>query len=372
MTLPARIDELPVPPSLDGAGSADFRRAVELSNRVDRAHWGHDDFAVGDAAALVQARGSAYEERRMLVARDGAAIIGRASLSLPLADNTHLGHVYVQVLPEHRRRGTGSALLLEAVRILQAAGRGTVWSWSDHHVPPADAPVVRPTTGAGALDSSDAAVRFAAAHGFALEQVERIGVLDLPDAPEPPAAGQGAARPGRDAWSGRDADGGDYKLVQWGSSCPEELLAEYADLRRQMSLDVPTGGLDLGEERWDPARVRDDEAELIRQQAGTLVAAVRHVPTGALVGHSVLERFEYRPEIIFQGDTLVLAAHRGHGLGLRLKWANLRRLAERYPGARRIYTYNAVENSPMLAVNDELGFRAAGFTAAWQKRLVPR
>ena len=49
-----------------------------------------------------------------------------------------------------------------------------------------------------------------------------------------------------------------------------------------------------------------------------------------------------------------------------LKAANLRQLGAR---AELIYTFNAEENRPMLAVNETLGFRPAGFEGAWRKIL---
>ena len=42
----------------------------------------------------------------------------------------------------------------------------------------------------------------------------------------------------------------------------------------------------------------------------------------------------------------MLAPHRGHRLGMRLKLANLVALAEADPSRDRIYTWNADENEP--------------------------
>ena len=74
----------------------------------------------------------------------------------------------------------------------------------------------------------------------------------------------------------------------------------------------------------------------------------------------------------FQEDTLVLREHRGRRLGMLVKTANLARLAEVQPGARRIGTWNAEENAHMLAINVALGFRPAGVWAAWQRRTTPK
>ncbi|MBG6182340.1 hypothetical protein IWX65_000269 [Arthrobacter sp. CAN_A214] len=52
-----------------------------------------------------------------------------------------------------------------------------------------------------------------------------------------------------------------------------------------------------------------------------------------------------------------------------MKAANLERLRDEWPEVKRLYTWNAAENSFMLAVNIELGFRPVGATAGWQKKL---
>jgi GNAT superfamily N-acetyltransferase len=57
-----------------------------------------------------------------------------------------------------------------------------------------------------------------------------------------------------------------------------------------------------------------------------------------------------------QEDTAVLAAHRGHGLGIWMKAANLQRLAAARPEIRRVHTSSAADNQHMLRVNHQLGF----------------
>ena len=71
-----------------------------------------------------------------------------------------------------------------------------------------------------------------------------------------------------------------------------------------------------------------------------------------------------------QDDTLVLSEHRGRRLGMLVKAANLQRLAVEQPAARRVGTWNAEENSHMLAINVALGFRPAGGSGEWQARLA--
>ncbi|MGY2085862.1 GNAT family N-acetyltransferase [Blastococcus sp. SYSU DS0539] len=75
-----------------------------------------------------------------------------------------------------------------------------------------------------------------------------------------------------------------------------------------------------------------------------------------------------RPGWAGQGGTLVLREHRGHRLGARLKAAVLRDLAAQLPEVRRISTYNSDGNTPMVAVNEALGFVPAGHLSSWSLR----
>jgi hypothetical protein len=70
----------------------------------------------------------------------------------------------------------------------------------------------------------------------------------------------------------------------------------------------------------------------------------------------------------FQWDTLVMAEHRGHRLGLLIKAANLRALRRELPDVSWLCTWNAESNEPMLRVNRALGFHPVGRTTEWLKQ----
>ena len=55
------------------------------------------------------------------------------------------------------------------------------------------------------------------------------------------------------------------------------------------------------------------------------------MPTGRLVAFTMVEYPWLQPEIVFQGDTLVIREHRGHRLGMLVKTDLLRRLAVARP-----------------------------------------
>jgi GNAT superfamily N-acetyltransferase len=96
----------------------------------------------------------------------------------------------------------------------------------------------------------------------------------------------------------------------------------------------------------------------------------RDLGSGRLVGYTSIQVPGHAPALAFQHDTLVIREHRGHGLGLALKLANLRVLAERLPEVRTVRTWNAAENAHMLAVNTAMGFRPSGRLRTWQRHLA--
>lgn len=375
--LPIAVEALPIPASLDGAGpaAADFAAAVALVNESMRHLWGSSDFDESVRTQLAAHRPSPMRRRLLLAARRGDAIVGVATARLPLLDNTRSAYVHVTVAPRARRSGVGRRLYAAMEQAVAAEGRTTLLAETEHPgrqpVPgggpapaagaaaPADAAAgLTPGSAAGSVPR-DAATGFALAAGFSLEQVERVSRLDL-----------AGGRPTRAQLEAAVAEAGsDYAVEFWQGACPEETVAGYAYLKQRMSTDAPMADLDLEEERWDAARVREAERRIAAMGARELVSAVRHLASGTLVGHTVLMVFDAVPAAAFQDDTLVLRGHRGHRLGTVLKAANLLRLYGEVPAVERIWTWNAVENRHMLDINEALGFRAVGASGEWQKVL---
>ncbi|MDQ3157500.1 MAG: GNAT family N-acetyltransferase [Actinomycetota bacterium] len=268
-----------------------------------------------------------YLEQTGLLARDDAETpVGVGIVEIPLKDNLKLVYVNVHVLPQHRRQGHGSALLDSIVGIAREHGRTTLFAGARWDV--------------GQEGSANTA--FAEALGFELDLVDAHRVLDLPATlPEAPV---------------RDG----YALHGWRGACPDEWVDQYANLLTLIVQEAPSGEYPLENEFFDAARVRSDEATLIKQHR-VMQVSVALSPEGVIAGHTQLvfpeAEAEADPEDAYQWDTLVLPGHRGHGLGLSLKVHAMDASKELLEGRRLIHTYNAASNGPMIAVNELMGFR---------------
>lgn len=345
------IEQIRVPDTLDGDGSADFRAAVEVSRQVRRSTWGNDDLAYTDEEMLRVCH-DPYEWYVMLAARLDGQIVGRAGIAMPLDDHTDLAHVTLDVLPSAQGHGIGRTLLEAAETFVRGENRHIVVVETNHPAIPldiADEESLLATNG-GRLPLDNREALFAYRAGYQLEQVEQFSVRALP---MPPALLESLAA------QAESTHGDDYVLHQWTDRCPEEWTQEVVRLEQ-------TAGGDT-EEAWDVARLREAEAISALTGRHTLVTAAEHRDTASLVAFTTISVLANRDDVVFQDDTVVQEPHRGRGLGLRIKTANLALLAREYPRANNVYTWNAAENNYMISVNEDLGFVAAGVTGQWQK-----
>jgi GNAT superfamily N-acetyltransferase len=285
------------------------------------------------------------EEHRLLVAHDGAgAVCGIADLELYRRENLELARLELRVLPAWRRRGIGSGLLAAVEQLAVAAGRTQLGGMDE-------APV--------RADYEDAAGPFAARHGFTFAQEMVRRELRLP-------LSQRHARALADSPKSRPSG---YSLLTFADRWPDELIEDRCALGRRMSTDVPTGEQELDEEVWDQARVRQIEAAFEAQDRAKVITVARHDQSGRLAGFTEIAVPRGAPESVWQHDTLVMREHRGHGLGFAMKVANLAALELRFAAARSLSTWNAAENAPMIAVNDEMGFEVVARSNYWLKKL---
>ena len=363
------ITSAPAPDSLDHEDAWAVHGASRVSFAVDQDNYGHDDVAYSARYLLTKLHQKDYSRRDLLVATPADAtrpgqddVVGWARTIAPHEGNEHLLWCELVVHPEHRRRGAGTALLEAAESLARELDRTTLIASSDHPgEPPVDDPdALTAPTGSGRIDGRSAGARFASRHGYGLEQAERYSMLHLPVPPDT------LARLHDDAAAHA---GPDYRIAAFADPAPEIWVDDLAMLYTRMSTEAPLGGLDMGEEPWDAGRVRVAEAEAVEANHGSLTVVAVHEPTGTLAAFTRIEWPEDEHEVVFQEDTLVLPEHRGRRLGMLVKSALLLELRERRPDAARVHTWNAEENEHMLGINVALGYRPAGVSGLWQKKL---
>lgn len=351
------VEELRIPARIEDADAADFIATVDVRNAVEAEVWGSDE-GTWTAAELLPGWQSEHEPHRLFGVRVDGRVVARAMFETRLGEAADTAWVVVQVLPEYRRRGIGTALAdrVEAIAAESRVRKLIVYT------PSGDAPGERlvPPTGYGSVPAGNAEVRFLLARGYRLEQVARASRLALPVP---------AAELERHLAAATAKAGAEYRVERWAGLTPDARLGDMAHLITRMVTDAPSAGLEEPADPWTAERVHEEE---LREQASpttVLTAAVEHVPSGRLAGYTQLyvPRESHRP--VTQGDTLVLREHRGHRLGMVLKIANLLHLEQERPGHPSVLTFNAEENRPMLDVNEAVGFVSIGFEGAWRKDL---
>lgn len=350
------IEEFAVPPSVDDPGWPDFEAYVRVRNQVEAHALGSDVLVMESQELRPDFRSNPQRTRQALLARVDGEVVGRALITTRPHVVGAAAHVIVDVLPSHRRRGIGGALLERAEAIGRASGSPTLQCTTIHEALPGGERVASPT-GFGDLSVEDPGARFLLSHGYALEQVARVSDLAL-------AAAQSRLAELREV--AQRAAGVDYQLREWQGPTPRAWLDELANLRTRMSVDAPTAGLRVVTDPWDAARIVENDERQVAAGRAFFTAAIEHVPTSRLVGFTEL-CVTPQGGAGMQGATLVLREHRGHRLGLLLKCAITQRLNSSLPAVEQIVTFNAEENRPMLEVNEALGFRPIGLEGAWQK-----
>jgi GNAT superfamily N-acetyltransferase len=389
------IERVTVPAHIS-RDDGDFAAFVDVGNACALQLWNNDDFVYEPADQLGWYRPGPFRLRMLYLARLDGEPVGRLLVTVPLDEDATTAEVDVAVIPPARRHGIGAALLARGEELVAEAGRLDISAFTEHvtagirdaenarqaagigrgsgsnqaddtehgsassYAVPTEqqtAGTVMPVTGPRGVPHDDA-TSFMLASGYTLGQVEMVSRLSLPLPPEVRHPLQ------RDA----DARSSGYRIVTWWQRCPDDLVDSYAAARARMVVDVPHEGIVLDAERWDAARVRDEEQRRIDSGEPTLVAAAVHQATGEVVAYTILLVAQGSTKVE-QWDTLVVAAHRGHRLGLAVKLANLDALARVAPQVNRILTWNAGENAPMRAINDAIGFEPCALDGNWQKSI---
>jgi GNAT superfamily N-acetyltransferase len=272
--------------------------------------------------------------------------VGCVKLTVPRHDNLTTVDLDVVVHPAERGHGFGSQLVAGMLERVGELGRTVV-----------HAEICR------SLDEDSEpspGVRIATRLGAKLALVELRQLLDV-GAPEPPGLAD------RLAAAAAHAEG--YSLLRWVDRAADPDVADLADLMGRMSTDSPQGDLDVEPEVWDVARYRAKEESTAARGRRRYAVAARDDATERIVGYTDIGINVAVPAVGFQWDTLVLAEHRGHRLGLLMKAANLEQLRSLSPQTRHLNTWNAVSNPPMMSVNAALGYRPVEASEEWELQL---
>jgi GNAT superfamily N-acetyltransferase len=332
-----RIDELD---PFDDEQMAQFHAVYAEADRHGRRY--AIPFALAEMAASLRV-GSQYEQRLAFFGHENGAMVAVAQLELPLHDNVSQAYGDVHVLPAQRRRGIGALLALHLAGVAREHDR-TLWNgW----VPGRDVDEPEGTLTPG----EHLAARLGMSLG--LRDVQRRLALPVP------------GRRIEDLLASAARHHAGYSFVGWVDHCPAEHVEAYCTLRAAMNSQAPTGDLEVEDEHWDAVRLREEE-DLLLASGRTRHAVVAVAPDGTLAGHNELVVPEHDPLVVWQWDTLVLPAHRGHRLGLALKVLNLRDVQSAHPERTDVRTFNADSNTHMVAVNDAIGFVPVSYLGEWQ------
>ncbi|MFA7762071.1 GNAT family N-acetyltransferase [Streptomyces sp. NPDC048723] len=243
----------------------------------------------------------------------------------------HLAELELHVDPAYRRLGTGSLLLSTVVAACRAEDRRSLIVEAA-----ADSP------GDAFCEKRDFRQALALDHLILrLDQWDEAGVLQIAKAEHP-----------------------GYRLTGWTGTVPDDLADAFAAAKNAMN-DMPVGDLDYGNVAWDADRVRT-MAQVIADRGDTLLTIAAVHDDGTMAGYTEILLPQGSAPRAQQYDTAVVPAHRGHGLGLWVKAAMVRRLRAEHPGVVEIETDNAEDNVHMLAVNHRLGFRSYRRTREFQ------
>jgi GNAT superfamily N-acetyltransferase len=248
-------------------------------------------------------------------------------LDMPTRDNLHLVWAQILVHPDQRRHGHGSVIMNEALRMARESGRSTIW--------------------VGTAEDDQGARRFVERFGFryASHDARRRQVLANVDQTEV-----------QRLWELAEAAATDYSLERLQPPISDEVLTALVEVTAAIN-DAPMGELTHEDEKFDLQRLRDFETAARGRGDRVYRVIARHRDTGEVGGHTVVLTHPLQPDVGGQADTAVARHHRGHRLGQLLKIDMMRWLADAEPQLEIIETWNNVDNTFMINVNEALGYR---------------
>jgi GNAT superfamily N-acetyltransferase len=266
-------------------------------------------------------------EHYLYVPDAAADPVGVLAVDLPTRDNLHLIWAQIWVHPDDRRRGHGSVIMNEVLRIARQTNRNTIW--------------------VGTAEDDQGARFFVEKFGFryASHDARRRQLLADVDQSEV-----------QRLWALAETTAADYCLERLQPPIADDVLGELVEVTAAIN-DAPMGALTYEDEKFDGQRLADFETAVKGRGEREYRVLARQRKTGEVGGHTMVAVHPLRPEVGGQADTAVARQHRGHRLGLLLKIDMMHWLADVEPQLKIIETWNNVDNNFMINVNEALGYR---------------
>jgi mycothiol synthase len=273
-----------------------------------------------------------FDDHAWLVESDDGTPIASGYCWSNAAGDARVMECDVLVTRDHRRQRLGSRLMAAICEETAREGRSRlVWSTFD------------------AVPGGEA---FSLAMGAEIARVNRRSELALAEVDWAMVA----------EWMPARTDG--YTLVMVDGAYADDRRADAVTLHNIMATQ-PHDDLDVGDQILDEEKIEQVDGALIASGRDRWTAFV-YAPDGTCVGGTQLTFEPWEPATAMQQNTGIHPVHRGRGLAKWAKAAIVDRLHRERPEIDRVITGNAFSNTPMLAINDAMGFKVTLVRTEWQ------